>query len=52
MKLIEDEGFTAHGYADDHQFLFTFQIDFQVSVVRGKVPNSLEVIGKWMNRYF
>ena len=52
MKLMEDEGFTAHGYADDDQFLFTFEIDFQVSVVRGKVPSSLEVIGKWMNRYF
>ena len=52
IKLIEDEGFIAHGYADDHQFLFIFQIDFQVQVVRWKAPSSLELIGKWMNRYF
>ena len=43
MKLMEKGGFIAHGYADDHQFLFTFQIDFQVQVVRWKVLSSLEL---------
>ena len=52
MKLMEDEGFMAHGYADDHQFLFTFQIDFQASVIRWKIPGSLDIISKWMKRYF
>ena len=52
MQLMEEEGFEAHGYADDHQFLFTFQIDFQVSAVRWTIPGSLDLISKWMNRYF
>ena len=52
MKLMEEEGFVAHGYADDHQFLFTFQIDFQAQVIRWKIPEAMEVIGKWMNKYF
>ena len=52
MKLMEMEGFVAHGYADDHQFLFSFQIDFQTSVVRGTIPSSLNLIGKWMNKHF
>ena len=52
MKLMEIEGFTAHGYADDHQFLFTFQIDFQASVIRRTIPSSLDLIGKWMSKYF
>ena len=52
MKLMEKEGFVAHGYADDHQFLFTFQIDFQAQVIRWKIPEAMEIIGKWMNRYF
>ena len=52
MKLMEDEGFTAHGYADDHQFLFTFQVDFQASVIRWKIPESLDIIGKWMKGFF
>ena len=52
MKLMEEQGFIAHGYADDHQFLFTFKIDFQVSVVRWKIPGALDIIGKWMKRFF
>ena len=46
MKLMEDEGFIAHGYADDHQFLFSFQIDFQAQVIRSKIPEAMDVIGK------
>ena len=52
MKLMEAEGAIAHGYADDHQFLFSFQIDFQTSVVRGTIPGFLNLIGKWMNKHF
>ena len=52
MRLMEEEGFSAHGYADDHQFLFRFQIDFQATVVRGLIPRSIDLINKWMNRYF
>ena len=52
MKLMEDKGFAAHGYADDHQFLFSFKVDFQASVIRWKIPESLDIISKWMNEYF
>ena len=52
MKLMEEEGFSAHGYADDHQFLFTFQIDFQATAVRWTIPRSLDIISNWMNRFF
>ena len=52
MKLMEDEGFVAHGYADDHQFLFSFHVDFQATAVRWTIPGALDIIGKWMNRYF
>ena len=33
-------------------FLFSFQIDFQTSVVRGTIPGSLDLIGRWMNKHF
>ena len=52
MRLMEEEGFDAHGYADDHQFLLKFQIDFQATAVRLTIPSTLDLIGKWMNRYF
>ena len=52
MELMEEEGFSAHGYADDHQFLFTFQIDFQATAVRWTIPRSLDIISNWMNRFF
>ena len=52
MQLMEEEGFIAHGYADDHQFLFTFQIDFQANAIRGKIPTSLDLISNWMSKYF
>ena len=52
MRLMEQEGFIAHGYADDHQFLFTFHIDFQATVVRWTIPGALDLISEWMNRYF
>ena len=52
MQLMEEEGYEAHGYADDHQFLFTFQIDFSVSAVRWTIPRSLDLTSKWVNRYF
>ena len=45
MKLMEIEGFTALGHADDHQFVFAFQIDFQASVTRRTIPSYLDLIG-------
>ena len=52
IKFMENQGFTVHGYADDHQFLLAFQIDFQVAVVRSIIPRALDHIACWMNRHF
>ena len=52
IKMLEKKGFTIHGYADDHQILFSFQIDFQVSAVRSTVPLCLDLIAGWMKKHF
>ena len=52
IKVMEEQGFTIHGYADDHQLLYSFQIDFQVAVIRRKIPECLDFISNWMARNF
>ena len=52
LKLMEDAGFTIHGYADDHQILFSFQIDFQVAAIRRTMPQCLDLISNWMKKNF
>ena len=52
IKLMEEAGFTIHGYADDHQILYSFQIDFQVAAIRQTVPRGLDLIARWMNKHF
>ena len=52
IKLMEQAGFTIHGYADDHQVLYSFQIDFQVAAIRRTIPQCLDLISDWMNRHF
>ena len=52
IKLMKGLGFTGHGYADDHQFLFSFHIDFQVSVIRNSVPHGMDAISKFMSGHF
>ena len=52
IKQMEKAGFTIHGYADDHQILFSFKIDFQVAVIRRTIPQCLDLISNWMNKHF
>ena len=52
IKMMEEKGFVIHGYADDHQILFSFQIDFQVAVIRRTIPHCLDVIAGWMKKHF
>ena len=52
IKTMEEAGFTIHGYADDHQILFSFKIDFQVAAIRSTIPQGLDIISRWMNRHF
>ena len=52
IHAMEQAGFTVHGYADDHQVLYSFQIDFQVSVIRNIIPRGLDLISSWMCKHF
>ena len=52
IKAMERMGFTIHGYADDHQVLYSFQIDFQVAAIRNIVPLGMDVLSNWMEKHF
>ena len=52
MKFIEKAGFSIFGYADDHQVLHTFKIEFQAHALRSAIPRVLDLISSWMNKYF
>lgn len=52
IKILEKAGFTVHGYADDHQILYSFQIDFQVSAIRRTIPQCLDLISNYMKKHF
>ena len=52
FKTMEDAGFTILGYADDHQVLYEFEVDFQVAAIRSVIPHGLDIISNWMNKYF
>ena len=52
IKVMEQKGFVVHGYADDHQMLYKFQIDFQTAAIRRAIPFALDFITNWMNKHF
>lgn len=52
IKTMEQMGFTIHGYADDHQVLYSFQIDFQVAAIRNAIPLGMDVLSRWMEMHF
>ena len=52
IKLLEDRGFTIHGYADDHQILLPFQVNFQVAAIRSTLPLCMDLISGWMKKHF
>ena len=52
LKLLNDAGFTAHGYADDHQALTAFKIEFQFQTIAHSLPRCLNLITEWMNSHF
>lgn len=52
IKIMQEKGFVIHGYADDHQILLSFQIDFQIAAIRNTIPNCLDFIASWMNKHF
>ena len=52
IRYLESFGFTVHGYADDHQVLKSFRIEFQFATIRDSLPKCLELISLWMKKFF
>lgn len=52
IRYLESFGFTVHGYADDHQVLKSFRIEFQFATIRDSLPKCLELVSLWMKKFF
>jgi hypothetical protein len=52
IRILNDAGFDAHGYADDHQVSKIFSIDFQYDAIRCSIPRCLDIIAYWMKVSF
>ena len=52
IKLLNDAGFIAHGYADDHQAISSFRIEFQYGALGYSLPKCLAIISQFMNSHF
>lgn len=52
IPLLKKAGFLAHGYADDHQVLKAFLVEFQYEAIRSSVPKLLDIIAHWMKASF
>ena len=49
---IKDFGFCTSGYADDNNAYESFPLAFQFNVISKQLPELLNIIHEWMNRYF
>ena len=52
ISMLNKAGFVVHGYADDHQILKAFCIEFQYEAIRCSVPRCLDIIAVWMKTFF
>ena len=52
IAVLESAGFTVHGYADDHQVLYRFRIEFQFHALAHYLPMGLDLISQWMSSHF
>ena len=52
IRYLEGFGFTIHGYADDHQVLKSFRIEFQFATIKHSLPKCLELVSLWMKKFF
>lgn len=52
IQFLESNGFSVHGYADDHQVFKSFRIEFQFSTIRSCLPKCLELVSMWMKKFF
>ena len=49
---IKDFGFCTSGYADGNNAYESFPLAFQFNVISKQLPELLNIIHEWMNRYF
>ena len=52
IRFLESHGYSVHGYADDHQALKSFRIEFQFSAIKNGIPKCLDLVSSWMEKYF
>ena len=52
IHTLNKAGFSAHGYADDHQVSKVFSVEFQFESIRVAVPRCLDIIAHWMKTSF
>ena len=52
IKLLRDAGFIVHGYADDHQVISSFRIEFQYHALAYSLPRCLGIISQFMSSHF
>ena len=52
INMLRSAGFIVHGYADDHQVLSSFRIEFQFHALCYELPRCLELISRWMSSRF
>ena len=52
IDLLRNAGYEVHGYADDHQVITAFRIQFQYHTLCYALPNLLNLISNWMSSHF
>ena len=52
IRVLQEAGFNAHGYADDHQASKIFGIEFQYEAIRYSIPRCLDIVAHWMKASF
>ena len=52
IAMLEAAGFIVHGYADDHQVLYRFRIEFQFHAIAHYLPMGLDLVSQWMSSHF
>ena len=52
IPFLLSKGFTVHGYADDHQALKAFRIQFQFEAIKNGLPKFLSEVNSWVQKFF
>ena len=52
IHILNEAGYGAHGYADDHQVSKLFGIDFQFEAIQHSIPRCLDIVAHWMKASF